>query len=133
MPSHLNFASAEVLGLIQWRQSLLDSVSFVDRREVFVPWTATISVSQNLTNVSDSNYQITADNLSVNPQMQNVLTGSGIYNQEAGGNQFLGENQPLNLFENSQNNGIYFASTSIHSTWRVSRYGCSKCKLRIIL
>jgi uncharacterized repeat protein (TIGR01451 family) len=105
IPSDLNFADVDVQDTEQFRSTTLQNITFSDRRENFVPWTAVISVDQNLTNQSDNSETLEANKLFIAPNDQEVNTGSGRNNNPSLGTQFTQETVPVTLFENTQING----------------------------
>jgi len=103
LPTVIDFGTLTVPETDQNFLANIGGISFVDRRQVFTPWTATIRV----TNLTSGSNQIPANQLSIitNNSTQTIVTGSGLYNQIASGGQFAGHNQPRLLFENLDLNG----------------------------
>ncbi len=103
LPSTINFGSVEVSPNVQTVSSVLNDITFQDRRSNFVPWSATIT-STDLNNGSDT---IAADNVFINPTVstQTVITGSGNNNINGTLGYFTGAGVPRTLFENTAING----------------------------
>jgi hypothetical protein len=103
LPTVIDFGTLTVPETDQNFLANIGGISFVDRRQVFTPWTATVRV----TNLTSGSNQIPANQLSIitNNSTQTIVTGSGLYNQIVSGGQFVGHNQPRLLFENLDLNG----------------------------
>ncbi len=103
VPEATNFGVLTVSDQEQTLSATLEGLNFFDRRQLFVPWTATIRI----TDLTSGDNVITADKISINPQFsqQTVITGSGLYNVLPEAGYFEGANIPRLLLQNLDLNG----------------------------
>jgi hypothetical protein len=100
-PTNASFGSISVSSSETSLGFTINDLEFIDRRQLFAPWTATLDI----TNLADGSKQINANRIGVNPGLLNVKRGSGNFTTPGVSGNFIGPTINRNLLVNSGANG----------------------------